>query len=317
MIRILRSKSSAKTFAFALMLIVASQSHARYYDPTVGRFTSADSIVPSAMDPQSLNRYAYVRNNPEVLTDPSGHSWFSKGWNKFVRGILRNPPKPENPSTGSDGQGSSPGDNKKKPLKENNIQTAQKLAYLSSSPAYLFTNLVLEGAYERLLESGDARNIVSGIIGREPTDVEMGLAALTIGTSAREIYGRVVGYPIDSFPGGRAGEKGYWDSPIDGKNNVGFQGSRKYSFLNEGERGSVFLNQNIFGINSIAGLHDVFQTSVPMSIRESALYNISGMAVASFVTYMATFYTPLNSSFDFRNVKNNQPYNFYQHKRNE
>lgn len=47
--------------------------NARYYDPALGRFISPDSIVPSAMDPQSLNRYAYVRNNPLVLTDPDGH----------------------------------------------------------------------------------------------------------------------------------------------------------------------------------------------------------------------------------------------------
>jgi len=51
--------------------------NARYYDPTLGRFISQDSIVPSAMDPQSLNRYAYVRNNPLTYTDPSGHSWLS------------------------------------------------------------------------------------------------------------------------------------------------------------------------------------------------------------------------------------------------
>ncbi len=46
---------------------------ARYYDATLGRFISADTIVPSAADPQSLNRYSYVRNNPIILTDPTGH----------------------------------------------------------------------------------------------------------------------------------------------------------------------------------------------------------------------------------------------------
>src|SRR2546425_5632828 len=46
---------------------------ARYYEATLGRFISADTIVPSAADPQSLNRYSYVRNNPIVLTDPTGH----------------------------------------------------------------------------------------------------------------------------------------------------------------------------------------------------------------------------------------------------
>jgi hypothetical protein len=34
---------------------------------------SADAVVPSAGKPQSLNRYAYVFNNPLKYTDPSGH----------------------------------------------------------------------------------------------------------------------------------------------------------------------------------------------------------------------------------------------------
>lgn len=46
---------------------------ARYYDAQVGRFISADTIVPSAGNPQSLNRYAYALNNPLRYTDPSGH----------------------------------------------------------------------------------------------------------------------------------------------------------------------------------------------------------------------------------------------------
>jgi RHS repeat-associated protein len=47
--------------------------NARYYDPELGRFIQPDTIVPSAGDPQSLNRYSYVRNNPLMYTDPSGH----------------------------------------------------------------------------------------------------------------------------------------------------------------------------------------------------------------------------------------------------
>jgi RHS repeat-associated protein len=46
---------------------------ARYYDPAIGRFVSADSIVPDFSDPQSLNRYSYCRNNPVIITDPSGN----------------------------------------------------------------------------------------------------------------------------------------------------------------------------------------------------------------------------------------------------
>ena len=46
---------------------------ARLYDPVVGRFISADSIVPNWYDPQLLNRYSYVRNNPLKYVDPDGH----------------------------------------------------------------------------------------------------------------------------------------------------------------------------------------------------------------------------------------------------
>jgi RHS repeat-associated protein len=48
---------------------------ARYYNSTLGRFISADTIVPSAGNPQSLNRYSYVGNNPIRYTDPDGHCW--------------------------------------------------------------------------------------------------------------------------------------------------------------------------------------------------------------------------------------------------
>ncbi len=50
----------------------------RVYDPVLGRFISADPIIQSPTDLQSLNRFAYVRNNPLSLIDPSGFSWWSK-----------------------------------------------------------------------------------------------------------------------------------------------------------------------------------------------------------------------------------------------
>lgn len=46
---------------------------ARWYDPTIGRFLAADTIVPEPGDPQALNRYSYVLNNPVRYTDPTGH----------------------------------------------------------------------------------------------------------------------------------------------------------------------------------------------------------------------------------------------------
>ncbi|HOV48080.1 MAG TPA: RHS repeat-associated core domain-containing protein [Anaerolineae bacterium] len=46
---------------------------ARPYDPALGRFLQADTLVPDPANPQSLNRYAYTLNNPLRYTDPSGH----------------------------------------------------------------------------------------------------------------------------------------------------------------------------------------------------------------------------------------------------
>ena len=60
---------------------------ARWYNPSIGRFVSEDpmqySYDPSGKggltsilgDPQSLNFYAYARDNPVNLTDPSGMFW--------------------------------------------------------------------------------------------------------------------------------------------------------------------------------------------------------------------------------------------------
>jgi RHS repeat-associated protein len=55
-------------------------NRARYYDPTIGRWTSQDPLGFDAGDP---NLYRYVRNDPTNATDPSG--------------LIITPPKPEPP----------------------------------------------------------------------------------------------------------------------------------------------------------------------------------------------------------------------------
>jgi len=45
---------------------------ARWYDPQLGRFLQPDPFVPEAGNPQTLNRYSYVNNNPLGYTDPTG-----------------------------------------------------------------------------------------------------------------------------------------------------------------------------------------------------------------------------------------------------
>ena len=71
-------------------------------DPDIGRFLSADTIIPASppltvwpsdataqgmwrsagsgpVNPQDLNRYAYALNNPLKYTDPTGH-WVETAW---------------------------------------------------------------------------------------------------------------------------------------------------------------------------------------------------------------------------------------------
>jgi RHS repeat-associated protein len=47
--------------------------NARYYDPQIGRFISADNNVSQPFNPQNLNRYSYCLNNPLKYTNPSGN----------------------------------------------------------------------------------------------------------------------------------------------------------------------------------------------------------------------------------------------------
>ena len=58
----------------ARFLRSAPEAEWRGYSPKLGRFLSADTIVPGAANPQAYNRYSYVLNNPLKYIDPSGHS---------------------------------------------------------------------------------------------------------------------------------------------------------------------------------------------------------------------------------------------------
>ncbi len=62
---------------------------ARYYDSSLGRFITPDTIVPYSNDPQSFNRYSYARNNPINIIDPTGHKWsWKKFWHAFAGAVV-------------------------------------------------------------------------------------------------------------------------------------------------------------------------------------------------------------------------------------
>ncbi len=46
---------------------------ARYYDPSIGRFISRDTVTGNNIDPLSLNLYTYCLNNPLNFVDENGH----------------------------------------------------------------------------------------------------------------------------------------------------------------------------------------------------------------------------------------------------
>ncbi len=47
--------------------------NARFYDPALAHFISADTLIPGAGNPLAWNRYAYTLYNPVRYVDPSGH----------------------------------------------------------------------------------------------------------------------------------------------------------------------------------------------------------------------------------------------------
>lgn len=47
--------------------------NARMYDPKIARFLQEDTYTGTANDPLSLNLYTYVKNNPLIYYDPTGH----------------------------------------------------------------------------------------------------------------------------------------------------------------------------------------------------------------------------------------------------
>ena len=57
----------------------------RVYDPALGRFTQADSIVQYPESTQGFNRYSYTDNNPLSRLDLSGNNW----WSDTVRGVVK------------------------------------------------------------------------------------------------------------------------------------------------------------------------------------------------------------------------------------
>ncbi|MEI8296614.1 MAG: RHS repeat-associated core domain-containing protein [Pseudomonadota bacterium] len=74
------SSTTRRGFTGHEMLDSVSLIHmnGRVYDPTIGRFLSADPIIQTIQVSQALNAFSYVMNNPLALIDPTGYSWLSE-----------------------------------------------------------------------------------------------------------------------------------------------------------------------------------------------------------------------------------------------
>jgi len=49
--------------------------NARYYEAEIGRFITADNIIPEEYSTQSWNRFSYCKGNPIKYKDPTGHEY--------------------------------------------------------------------------------------------------------------------------------------------------------------------------------------------------------------------------------------------------
>jgi len=59
-----------------------NNARSRYFDASIGRFISEDTVEGDNKNPLSLNLYTYVQNNPLIYTDPSGNKiWLIHGTN--------------------------------------------------------------------------------------------------------------------------------------------------------------------------------------------------------------------------------------------
>ena len=325
----------------------------RVYEPSLGRFMSADPQVQFAGFSQSYNRYSYTLNNPLSYFDPTGYGTWSRFRDKVLNPFsstspinISNPNSIFNPAgrnsiwwgarenffgarSGNLGQILMGRAHMFVPglysIDEFNSQnpSAARIATTVGTVACGFTTVfyavcaagvsaystaVMGGGNSDIVKSAaiaylvaDASSAVSssgwsapvkvfanGVIGGIASDLQggsfrQGFIYSAASSGANELYKGLVGYEIDPQSGGDAVTKNLKSPPVEGANNVGFQGEKLIDGLPcgfcEGGTYSRILNR-VPLVNAIAGLHDVFQINLG-SMR--GILNFPGMPVAAFV----------------------------------
>jgi RHS repeat-associated protein len=162
--------------------------NARYYDPVLGRFIQADTIVPEPGNPQALNRYAYVMNSPLNLVDPTGHDPLGPEWRRdFWRAHNRRP-------TDLDRQYRLFSLAYRGPVSGKKAWTAEDWAFLGSNHNEVYENLDKRGDLENFTAAID--RVSSHYSEGEEAQFVSGLALLYAGWP----YDPTGGNILDMFP---------------------------------------------------------------------------------------------------------------------
>ncbi len=297
----------------------------RLQDPVLGTLLAPDPMLGNLRNPQSLNRYAYVVNNPGSLIDPSGFLFgrIGKFFHRLFRGI---------------------GSLFRRVIDKYGREILAAVAayytggaasqwYVASVPAATAVGAgtvgaIAGGAVAGGIVTGDLGGVAVGIVGgagfgavgaaygntwslqRIAASGLAGGAAAQVGggdfrtgfafSSGAAAFGyaydQIVNYSATWDSGGAAQSKRRFDMPNERANN--FAESQTIidpsAFTGEGGRLSRFMNR-IPGMNAIAGLHDVFQVRLDLlggdhfgSVLRGTL-NFPGMPVAAALTYPALF----------------------------
>ncbi len=297
----------------------------RVQDPVLGTMLAPDPMLGNLLNPQSLNRYAYVANNPGSLIDPSGFflGRIGKFFKRLVSGI---------------------GNLFRRVIDKYGREILAVVAayytggaasewYLGSAAGATVAGAgtigaIAGGATAGGIVTGDLRGVALGAVGGagfgavgaaygNTWSVGRIVASGTVGGATAQLgggefrkgfafsagaagfgyaYDQIVKYNATWAPGGAARGKGRFDMPNEGANN--FAESQRTidpgALTGEGGRLSRVMNR-IPGMNAIAGLHDVFQVRLDLfggdrfgSVLRTSL-NFPGMPVAAGLTYPALF----------------------------
>ncbi len=170
---------------------------ARYYDPRLARFISADTIVPEPFYPQSLNRYAYTINNPVILRELDGNCFVfvTVGGQQVPYVAYRSGSYTFHTTTGAIGtaQGNATGSNAL-----GRVGWSGSFTYQATPPPHLNVNTNLTFSYLGYVTSG-ALGSVSGGGGngggiRLNVDTTLTLRPLWAESYGRDVIYQYIGY---------------------------------------------------------------------------------------------------------------------------